>query len=515
MARTKATQHPANNGEITVQPFVHPSMQMPFPLQKRPVTIDKAAPIFDLMTEFEANFAECSADAGMELDFQITTIWNITNPKQALNPDDPVGRHFLEGDTFGIYGDIVPSIAPKLDESDKMPVTILTGFLGAGKTTLLNYILGEQREKKIAVIENEFGDVSIDDSLLSSNKVNVAEQIVVMDNGCMCCTIRGDLVESLLQILDKINEGKQIDCIMIETTGMADPVPIVRTFMERPDVTEELRLDGVVTVADAKNLTKRLDDDIQKGKVNEAYQQIAFADKIILNKLDLITTEEAIAVKNRIRDINKFAKILPAVKGRVDLKELSNMRAHDVMNFAEEDIAKAADIDPKLVGESDPAPPVPEPSVQPTKKRRTGGLSLKKSFARNESRHDGRVNSFSIVKEGEVDPDRLEIFLGRIAKLPAKRGTIFRVKAIFAVMMNDFKQVYHQVMDATNEENGLAWGDDEKKVCKIVFIGKTMDEPYLRGLFESMFLPIAAQVPLAGVPSNLPVPPLVPDLPAS
>merc|ERR1719198_1762123 len=134
----------------------------------------------------------------------------------------------------------------------------------------------------------------------------MAEKIVTMDNGCMCCTIRGDLVGGLQSIIDEM-EKSPLDLIAIETTGMADPVPIVRTFMSDPVLTEDLRLDGVVALADAKNLPGRLDDEIEEGKVNEAFQQVAFADKIILNKLDLVSAEEAIKVKDRIREINKFA----------------------------------------------------------------------------------------------------------------------------------------------------------------------------------------------------------------
>merc|ERR1719498_1631437 len=138
-----------------------------------------------------------------------------------------------------------------------------------------------------------------------------------MDNGSMCCTVRGDLLQGLRQILDEVKKGSGIDAIMIETTGMADPVPIVRTFMASPELTAELRLDGVVCVADAKNLPGRLDDKVEDGKVNEAYQQVAFADKVLLNKLDLVTTEEAITTKDMIRNINKFAKVVPSVKGRI------------------------------------------------------------------------------------------------------------------------------------------------------------------------------------------------------
>merc|ERR1719487_3050416 len=209
-------------------------------------------------------------------------------------------------------------------------------------------MLQEQRDKKIAVIENEFGEIEIDASLLKKDKMHLAEKVVVMDNGCMCCTMRGDLKEALMSILDEMHKGSQIDLIAIETTGMADPVPIVRTFMSEPSITEVLRLDGVVALADAKNLPGRLDDDIEEGKVNEAFQQIAFADKIILNKLDLITAEEAIAVKDRIRDINKFAKVLPAVKSRIKLDELSNMRAHDMGHFVDVELDKEAEVAPEL-----------------------------------------------------------------------------------------------------------------------------------------------------------------------
>merc|ERR550532_337754 len=169
-----------------------------------------------------------------------------------VNPNDKVGQHFTSGETFGVYGDLLPlrpDEVPKSEE-DKTPVTILTGFLGSGKTTLLNYILQEQRDLKLAIIENEFGEISIDDALLKQDKMAMAEQIVVMDNGCMCCTIRGDLENGLKEILDKMHAGGTIDGIIIETTGMADPVPIVRTFMSNPELTSELRLDAVVSMAD-------------------------------------------------------------------------------------------------------------------------------------------------------------------------------------------------------------------------------------------------------------------------
>merc|ERR1712008_248434 len=191
--------------------------------------------------------------------------------------------------------------------------------------------MGEQKDKKLAIIENEFGEISIDDELLKQEKLAMAEKIIVMDNGCMCCTIRGDLENGLTQIIDDIKKGSKIDGIMIETTGMADPVPIVRTFMTNQQLTRELRLDAVIAMADAKHIIGRLDDNVEEGKVNEAYQQVAFSDKIILNKLDLITPEAAISVKDRIRSINKFAKIVPAVRGRVKMTELTTRTARRSM----------------------------------------------------------------------------------------------------------------------------------------------------------------------------------------
>merc|ERR1719329_1886422 len=205
-----------------------------------------------------------------------------------------------------------------------------------------------------------------------------------------------------------MHKGSHIDLICIETTGMADPVPIVRTFMTETTLTDELRLDGVVALADAKHLIGRLDDDVEEGKVNEAYQQIAFADKIILNKLDLITTDEAIEVKDRIRDVNKFAKILPAVKSRIKLDELSNMRAHDMIHFTDLDLDKEAEVDPKLDagygghGEG----------------HASGHGGGHGHTAKADSRHDQRVNSFSIIKEGEIIPRKLSAWMQQLGQLP-------------------------------------------------------------------------------------------------
>jgi len=490
-------------------------MQVPFKFAPEPFLIEAKESILGLMEAVEEEFEKQSVGNNTPYEMQINVLWNVKDHKKALNPNDALGLHFASGDTFGLYGDIIPFTPekPVIPEEEKLPVIILTGFLGSGKTTLLNYILKEQREKKIAIIENEFGEVSIDDELLKENqKLDLAEKIVVLDNGCVCCTIRGDLEAGLMEIV-KAHRVKPLDAIMIETTGMADPVPIVRTFMSSEDLTAELRLDGVVTVADAKNLPGRLaDKDLKPTEgqttiVNEAYQQVAFADKIILNKLDLITTEEAIAVKDQIRGINSFAKICPAVKGRIKISELTNMRAHDMAHFTEVDIEKEA----REVEVQDFGHEAGHGDVHGDAGHGGGhdsghggghggghgdghgsghaaiGAGAGHGHTMADSRHDSRVNSFAIVREGEILPNKLSKWMQSLGQLDADKGTIFRIKAILAVKNHPFKHVFHAVMDVSDEDDAGPWKDGEKKVSKIVFIGKGLDRQFLTDGFNAIF----------------------------
>eukprot|EP00405_Crypthecodinium_cohnii_P016168 CAMPEP_0206451876 /NCGR_PEP_ID=MMETSP0324_2-20121206/19608_1 /ASSEMBLY_ACC=CAM_ASM_000836 /TAXON_ID=2866 /ORGANISM="Crypthecodinium cohnii, Strain Seligo" /LENGTH=499 /DNA_ID=CAMNT_0053921853 /DNA_START=75 /DNA_END=1574 /DNA_ORIENTATION=- len=495
---------------ISLKVWFHPSMRLPVQIdaEANPFTVPASATVVDLMDMCEEFFEKHTAEAGTPLELQINVLWNTKDHKKALNPNEKVSQHFASGDSFGVYGDVQPAIfrEPPKPEEEKVPVTILTGFLGSGKTTLLNYILQEQKEKKIAIIENEFGEISIDDALLKQEKKQLAEKIVVMDNGCMCCTIRGDLAKGLQEIIGDIKAGGTIDAIMIETTGMADPVPIVRTFMSSPEITNDLRLDAVVAMADAKNLPGRLDDKVEAGKVNEAYQQIAFADKIILNKLDLITTEQAIAVKDRIREINKYAKVLPAIKGRVRMDELANIRAHDMANFVNEDIEKEAESTVVIEdghgghggheGHGDGHghdENCTEDHGHGGHGGHGGGHGSTHSgghghgHGSKDNRHDVRVNSFAIVKEGEIVPRKLSMWMQMLGQLPEEKGTIFRIKAILAIKDHPFKHVFHAVMDVSDEDDAGPWAEGEKKINKIVFIGKSMDEPFLRKGFEAIF----------------------------
>lgn len=512
--------------DLSLVCFFHPSMKFPkpiaeIPFKEYPFSIAPDATVMELMEKVEEFVEDVCREKNEPVSFQIQVMWNTKNNKKALNPGDFVKEHFLTGDTFGIHGDIMtaPKEVPPIPEEKKLPVTILTGFLGAGKTTLLNYILQEQKEKKIAVIENEFGEVPIDDALLNKEKIAMAEKIVVMDNGCMCCTIRGDLLDGLRSILNEVDKGTHLDQVMIETTGMADPVPIVRTFMTADDIGARMRLDGVITVADARNITKRLDDQVEDGKVNEAYQQVAFCDKLLLNKLDLVTSEEAIKTKERLREINAFAKIVPAVRGRVKLSELSNLRAHDMTNFVNDEIEKEAvekeeahgdgghgdhgDHGGGHNGHSAHNGHAHDPNcTEDHGHGENGGHSGHSENGghghghvdehghvtkKQKSRHDSRVNSMSLVREGELLPAKLSAFMQTLGQLPPEKGTIFRIKGILAIKNHPFKHVFHAVMDVSDEADADPWGKDEKRITKIVFIGKALDKTWIREHFEECF----------------------------
>lgn len=464
--------------------------------------------------------AHCHASGFPEYGLEVQVAWN-QNSEDALGPKSRVRDHFEDGDTMFVHGDLWKK-PPKvqISEDQKVPVTILTGFLGAGKTTLLNYILEEQRECKIAVIENEFGAVSIDDQLIDGNRLNLAEDVIVMDNGCMCCTVRGDLEDGLRQILAKRRSGKQIDSIILETTGMADPVPIIRTFMASGDLLDELRLDGVITVADAKHILQHLDDSVEEGKVNESYQQVAFCDKIILNKLDLVSKAAAIEVKQRIRGINFFAKVLPAVKCRVNVSELINMHAHDTQGFADGriDILQEPDEAAEAGGHGSGHAHVDGHGEcseehgngghgEPHGQNGHGGDGEAHSQEGHhgnagaaghghvhshghENRHDSRVNSTSLIREAEfASMDVLGKFIVILGTWPKENGTIFRIKGILAVKEKPEKYVIHAVMDVIDRSDAAPWAEGEKRMCKLVVIGKALDLGALRRAWEKALQP--------------------------
>ena len=314
-----------------------------------------------------------------------------------------------------------------MTDVDKVPVTVLTGFLGAGKTTLLNHVLTEQHGKRIAVIENEFGEIGIDDALV----LDAEEEIFEMNNGCICCTVRGDLIRILGNLMKRKD---RFDQVVIETTGLADPAPVAQTFFMDDEMAAQLRLDAIVTVVDAKHLIAHLDDDKPEGVENEAVEQLAFADRVVLNKVDLADDAELAEVERRIREINALAPIIRTSHGKVDLDRILDVGAFDLDRVLADD------------------PEFLDPDA--------------------EHQHDQTVSSVGFEVAGELDLDRLNEWLGGLLR---DRGVdIFRSKGILAVRGWDERYVFqgvHMLMDGRADR---PWGDDPR-TSKLVFIGRNLD----------------------------------------
>ncbi len=223
----------------------------------------------------------------------------------------------------------------EIPDADKTPVTIVTGFLGSGKTTLVNYILKEQTDWKICIIENEFGEVQIDGDLVNEN-IAAKEDVITMDNGCVCCSVRGDLVRTFGMLCAR---RKDFDAIIIETTGLADPAPICFTFNSNALIQDNFRIDSVVCLVDAKHINIHLDEVKPDNSINEAEQQVAFADRIILNKLDLVSKEELQDVEDRIKAMNSFAKFVKTERSRAPLDQILGLGSFSLDKMVELDPA--------------------------------------------------------------------------------------------------------------------------------------------------------------------------------
>ena len=316
------------------------------------------------------------------------------------------------------------------DIPSSVPVTLLTGYLGAGKTTLLNRILTHEHGKKVAVIVNEFGDVGIDHQLI----INADEEIFEMNNGCICCTVRGDLIRIIGNLMKRRDK---FDHLVIETTGLADPAPVIQTFFMDEDVQAQTNLDSVVTVVDAKHIW-------QHWEAEEAQEQIAFADVVLLNKTDLVTPEELDELERRIRGMNALAKIYRTRNAELEMDALLGIGAFD--------LNRALEIDPEFLNET-------------------------------AHEHDETVGSVAIVESGELDGNKLNEWLGQL--LQNQGPDIFRMKGILTIAGEDQRFVFQGVHMLFDGRADRPWKPGETRKNELVFIGRNLNEAQLREDFRA------------------------------
>ncbi len=322
--------------------------------------------------------------------------------------------------------------------STHVPVTILTGFLGSGKTTLLNRVLNENHGMKIAVIENEFGAEGVDNELLTQS---ADEQIIEMNNGCICCTVRGDLIRILADLRTKRDAGElNFDRVVIETTGMADPAPVAQTFFIDDEIAEYFLLDAVLTVIDAKHGNQQLDDN------REAQEQVAFADRLLMSKVDVATEQEQDELRKRLERLNPRARIMPVHFGEVDVKEVLDIRGFNLNAIL--------DIDPDFLED-------------------------------NEHEHSEEIASFVFRAKKPFDPGKLEDFLSGLIQVYGE--SMLRYKGVLYMKGSDRQTVFQGVHMMMGADVGRKWRADEKKSSKMVFIGRNLPkETFIKGLEQCL-----------------------------
>jgi G3E family GTPase len=321
-------------------------------------------------------------------------------------------------------------------------------LIPAGKTTLLNRILTDKHDLRLAVIENEFGDVGVDDGLIKRSGREKSyqssdEEIVEMMNGCVCCTVRADLIKVIKKIV-KNNKGRPFDGIIIETTGLADPAPVAQTFFVDEEVSKICQLDAIITVIDAKHIVPQLDEVKPEGVENESVEQIAFADKILLNKLDLVTPDELANIKKRILAINSFAEIIETTHSNVDPNRLLNIRGFSIERVLE---------------------------MEPTFLEEDGG----------DHQHDTSITSLSFQVDFPMNVGRLEDWISKLLRVYGNQ--LLRYKGIINVMGMPNKYVFQGVHMIFSGVFASEWGPDETRQSKFVFIGKDLNTQELKDGF--------------------------------
>ena len=324
-----------------------------------------------------------------------------------------------------------------MQQENMVPVTILTGFLGSGKTTLLNRILKEEHGHRIAVIENEFGEIGVDNDIIEKSD----EQIVEMNNGCICCTVRGDLIRILGELKDKRSQGAlNFDRVVIETTGMADPGPVAQTFFTDEEIGNYYLLDSIITLVDAKHAEKQLDE------FREAQEQVGFADRILMSKTDLVGEEDVKKLSERIRGMNPRAPIKKVHFGNAPIAEVLDIRGFNLNAILE--------LDPEFLVDS-------------------------------HHEHHDEVESFVFRSDKPFDGDKLEQFLSGMIQVYGP--DLLRYKGVLWMKGNPQRVVFQGVHMMMGGDLGKPWAKGEKKGSTMVFIGKKLPRDlFLAGLEQCL-----------------------------
>jgi G3E family GTPase len=412
------------------------------------------------------------------------------------------GRPALKKACYGRNSARCLSTGPEYDVSSfdqkKVPVTVLTGFLGSGKTTLLNYILSESHGKKIAVIENEFGEIGIDDALVKQKHQAEGEVIFEMNNGCLCCSVREDLITILWRILqldlvESQSNRPTLDHIVIETTGMARPTPVAQAFFSDAEMQDLVTLDGVITVVDAKHVMNHLTSE-GKGKeesavANEVAEQISFADVLLLNKVDLVDSDELARVESALKHINCSAAMYKTQYGQLTKEQLDgmlNMQAFDLERMGELGLEIEGDDYGHAHGDSQSHGHGDSHSHGHGDSHSHGHSHDHPEAVddhHHHHHHDSNVGSVSFDVTGDMDGEKLEAWLGET--LEKKGEDIFRLKGILALQGAQEKLVIQAVHCMYNADFSGAWDAEEERSSKLVIIGKDLEKEELRAQFEA------------------------------